>query len=187
MWRGSDHERGGQLILGINVQFTHIKHTLANGSHSHSPALNQQHCFCPKSQSSRGEGGSGRGPEVPTFDGVFWEHFVTCLTTLTLHLVSHSNHLHILTDWLTREEFKNTKCGLLLTTVYQIFQKESNATNFDMMRHWMTKTTNWHVQSKPTEAAFKLSDLFLTCPLEDRKKKRKGRTKNEQFWGQESR
>ena len=91
MRRGSDHERGGELILGINVQFTHIKHTLANGSHSHSPALNQQHSFCPQSQSLAGARAGLAEDQVPTFDGVFWEHFVTCLTTLTLHLVSHSN------------------------------------------------------------------------------------------------
>ena len=67
------------LILGINVQFTH-----------HIPSIYQATQFLPPvSESSRGEGGSaGAEDQVPTFDGVFWEHFVTCLTTLTLHLVS---------------------------------------------------------------------------------------------------
>ena len=135
----------------------------------------------PVSESS--EGGAGWGPG----SHIWWSFLGTFC-----HLPNNPDLALSLTltpppqgDWLANER----RIQESIVTFWQL----SNISNgiewnkLNMMKHWMTKTTNWHVQSKPTEAAFKLSDLFLTCPLEERREKRKGRTKNDQFWGQESR
>ena len=174
MWRGSDHERGGQLILGINVQFTHIKHTLANRSDSHNiyraqHLISKSQFLPPVSESS--EGGSGWGPG----SHIWWSFLGTFC-----HLPNNPDLALSLTltpppqgDWLANER----RIQESIVTFWQL----SNISNgiewnkLDMMKHWMTKTTNWHVQSKPPDSPFMLSGLFLTCHNE-RRKKREERT-----------
>ena len=173
MWRGSDHERGGQLILGINVQFTHIKHTLANCPDSHNiyraqHLISKSQFLPPVSESSRGEGGSGWGPG----SHIWWSFLGTFC-----HLPNNPDLALRLTltppphgDWLANER----RIQESMVTFWQLSNNSNGIewNKLDMMKHKMTKTTNWHVQSRPPHSAFMLSGLFLTCHNERRKKGR---------------